>query len=65
MYQENKSSILLETNEKVSSSKRTKHIKVRLFIIKYVIARGDLSMDYSPTEKKWQTFSSNLCKELH
>ena len=28
IYQENKSAILLETNGKMSSSKRTKHIKM-------------------------------------
>ena len=44
MYQDNKSAILLETNENISSSKRTKHIKVRLFFIKCVIACGDLSV---------------------
>ena len=31
MYQENKSAILLESNGKNSSSKRTKHIHVRFF----------------------------------
>ena len=31
IYQENKSSILLEVNVKLSSSKYTKHIKTRYF----------------------------------
>ena len=42
---------MLETNEKISISKSTKHIKVRFFFIKYAIAHGDLSMYYCPTKK--------------
>ena len=53
MYQDNKGAILLEANEKISSSKRTKHIKVSFFFIKYIIARGDMYVDYCPTEKIW------------
>ena len=47
------SAISLETNGKMSISKRTKHIKVSLFFTKYVIARGDLSVNYCLTEKMW------------
>ena len=43
----------METNEKISISKRTKHIKVRFLVIKDVINRGGLSVDYCPTEKIW------------
>ena len=53
MYQGTKSAILLETNGKMSIPKRTKHIKVRFFFIKYAISRGDMSMDYFPTDKMW------------
>ena len=53
MYQDNKSAILLETHKKMSSSNHTKHIKVRFFFIKDVIACGYLSVDYCPTEKMW------------
>jgi hypothetical protein len=34
LYQDNMSAILLETNGRVSSSKRTKHIKVKYYLIK-------------------------------
>ena len=37
IYQDNKSSIMLEKNGKASSSKRTKHIKIRHFFIKDVV----------------------------
>jgi hypothetical protein len=33
LYQDNMSAILLETNGRASSSKRTKHIKVKYFFI--------------------------------
>ena len=33
-YQDNMSAILLETNGRASSSKQTKHIKVKYFLIK-------------------------------
>ena len=38
---------------RLSRSKHTKHIKVRFFFIKDVIACGYLSVDYCPTEKMW------------
>ena len=34
IYQDNMSAILLETNGRGSSSKRTKHIKVKYYLIK-------------------------------
>ena len=34
LYQDNMSAILLKTNGRASSSKRTKHIKVKYFLIK-------------------------------
>ena len=37
MHQDNKSAIFLDTNGKVSSSKRTNHMKLRFFLIKYYI----------------------------
>ena len=49
MFQDNKSSILLEKNGKASSSKRTKHINVRYFFITDRIAKGELSVTWCPT----------------
>ena len=53
MYQDNKSDILLEMNVKMPISKRTKHIKVRFLFTIDAISRGDMSMDYFPTDKMW------------
>ena len=50
MNQDNKSAILLESNGKMSSSKRTKHIYVRFFYIKDIIERGDMYVDYFPND---------------
>ncbi|EJK55981.1 hypothetical protein THAOC_24212 [Thalassiosira oceanica] len=53
MYQDNQSAMLLENNGKFSSSKRTKHINNRYFLIKDKIEQGDLETEYCPTEKMW------------
>ena len=49
MYQDNKSSILLEKNGKALSSKRTKHIYVRCFSITDRIQQDKLSVVWCPT----------------
>jgi hypothetical protein len=49
LYQDNKSSILLEKNGKASSSKRTRHISIRYFFVTDRIAKGELSIEWCPT----------------
>ena len=49
LYQDNKSSILLEKNGKASSSKRTRHIAIRYFFVTDRIAKGELSIEWCPT----------------
>ena len=49
LYQGNKSSILLETNGKDSSDKRTKHINIRYFFITDRVKKGDVSVVWCPT----------------
>ena len=44
LYQDNKSSILLETNRKASSVKRTKHINICYFFITNRVKKGDVSV---------------------
>jgi hypothetical protein len=51
LLQDNKSAILLERNGKASSSKRTKHIKIRYFFIADRVSKGDLSIAWCPTEE--------------
>ena len=48
IYQDNKSAILLETNGKGSSSKRTKHINVRYYFIKDRIESGEVCIVHCP-----------------
>lgn len=50
LYQDNKSSILLEKNGKSSSGKRTRHISIRYFFVTDRIAKGELSLEWCPTK---------------
>ena len=45
--------IRLATNESLSSSKRTKHIKARYYFIKDKVDEGEVEVQYCPTEKMW------------
>jgi hypothetical protein len=49
LYQDNKSSILLETNGRGSSGKRTRHIAVRYFFIAYRVKSKDIRIEYCRT----------------
>jgi hypothetical protein len=49
LYQDNLSAMLLEKNGKQSSSKKTKHIRVRYFFIKDRIGNGNISVKHCPT----------------
>jgi hypothetical protein len=49
LFQDNKSTILLATNGRWSSSKRTKHIKSRYFKVE----SGELSIEHRPTDQMW------------
>ena len=51
MYQDNKSAILLEKNGKKSSSKRTRAINIRYFFITDQIEKGNLVIEYCPTDE--------------
>ena len=53
LYQDNISAILLETNGKAGSSKRTKHIKAKYFFIKHYYDTGEINLRYCPTEHMW------------
>jgi hypothetical protein len=53
IYQDNKSAILLESNGKWSSGKRTKHIKAKYFFVTDKVADGDVIIKHTPTETMW------------
>jgi len=50
LYQDNKSTILLENNGKHSSSKRMRAINIRYFFLTDQIEKGRLQVVYCPTE---------------
>ena len=50
LYQDNTSSIKMETNGKASCTKRTRHIAIRYFMITDLLKRKDIStVEYCPT----------------
>jgi hypothetical protein len=51
LYQDNKSAMLLETNEQASSSKRTRHIKIQYYYVADQVAKGNLRVVWCPTDK--------------
>jgi hypothetical protein len=51
LYQDNRSAMLLETNGRASSSKRTKHINIRYYYVADRVAKGDLRVVWCPTDK--------------
>jgi hypothetical protein len=53
LYQDNKSAILLETNGQRSSSKRTRALNIRYFFLADQVAKGNLEIQYMPTEAMW------------
>ena len=48
LYQDNKSSILLEKNGKKSSSKSTNHIAIRYYFITDRVKADELNIDHCP-----------------
>ncbi len=51
LYQDNKSAMLLETNGRASSSKRTRHIEIWYYYVADQVAKGDLRVVWHPTDK--------------
>jgi hypothetical protein len=58
--QDNKSTILLENNGKMSTSKRTKHVKSKYFFITDKIEQGDVIVEYKPTGEMWCDINTKL-----
>ena len=49
LYQDNKSAILLETNGKKSSGRRTRALNIRYFFLADQVEKGNLEVEYCPT----------------
>ena len=50
LYQDNKSAILLETNGKRSSGKRSRYLNIRYFFLTDQAERGNVEIQYCPTD---------------
>jgi hypothetical protein len=50
LYQDNMSSILLETNGRASASKRSRHMNIRYFFVKDRVDSKEVRIEYCPTE---------------
>ncbi len=53
LYQDNISTQLLIKNGKMSSGKKTKHIKAKFFFIKDRVEDGEIKVVDCPTEEMW------------
>jgi len=53
IFQDNMSALSLEKNGRVSSSKRTTHIKAKYFPIKDYYDSGEVDLRYCPTGEMW------------
>ena len=51
IYQDNQSAILLESNGRASSSKRTRHMNIRYFFVSDCQQRGHVMLWYCPTDE--------------
>ena len=52
-FQDNMSSLSLEKNGRIPSSKWTKHIKVKYFLVKNYYNSGQIDLRYCPTNVMW------------
>jgi hypothetical protein len=53
LYQDNMRAMLLKINGRASSLKRTKHIKVKYFLIKDKVGQGEVAIENYPTGHMW------------
>jgi hypothetical protein len=60
VYQDNMSALSHEKNGRVSSSKCTKHIKAKYFLIKDYCDAGKIDVKFCPTDKMWVDILTKL-----
>ena len=56
LYQDNKSTILLETKGKRSSGKRTRAFNIRYFFLTHQVEKGNVTIEYCPTKEMMGDF---------
>jgi len=54
------SALSLEKNGRISSSKRTKHIKTKYFLIKDYYDAGEIDVKFCPTDEMWTDVLTKL-----
>jgi hypothetical protein len=59
IYQDNKSAILLETNGKKSSTKRTRALNIRYFFMADQVEKGNVQIQYCPTDEMTANYMTN------
>jgi hypothetical protein len=62
VYQDNKSAILLETNGKKSSGKRTRTLNICYFFITDQVEKGNVQIEHCGTNNMVGDFLQSLCK---
>jgi hypothetical protein len=62
MYQDNKSTILLQTNGRLSAGKRSRHLDIRYCFLHDLKDKGLVTIEYCPTDDMWGDYMS---KPLH
>ena len=58
IYQDNKSSILLETNGKASAGKRSRALNIRYFFVTDQVELGNVVIEHMPSDEMWADFMS-------
>ena len=56
LYQDNKSTILLQENGRKSAGKRSRALNVRYFFLTDQVEKGNVSIQYCPTDEMWADF---------
>ena len=56
LFQDNKSTILLEENGMKSAGKRSRALNIRYFFITDQVEKGNITIKYCPTEEMWGDF---------
>ena len=64
-HHDNKSTIQLIVNDRLSSSKRTRHIGVRFYSIKDRVDKGEIEVVFCPTERMLADFVTNHYRDIH
>ena len=60
LYQDNKSTILLTKNGRMSAGKNSNHIKNQVFLVTDKAAQGDVEIKHMGTNTTWGDINTNL-----